>query len=106
MDSDRKDVQEVEEMATIEVQRTERGGRYEFEVTVKEGRGETVHRVTLGKGDCERLTGGKANPEALVRESFRFLLEREPKESILRSFDLMIIKRYFPEYEREIGKRL
>jgi len=34
-----------------------------------------------------------------VRESFRFLLEREPKESILREFDLSVIKRYFPDYD-------
>jgi hypothetical protein len=41
-----------------------------------------------------------------VRKSFLFLLEREPKESILRSFDLTVISRYFPEYEREITRRL
>jgi hypothetical protein len=34
------------------------------------------------------------------------LLEREPKESILNRFDLSVISRYFPEYEREIKKRL
>ncbi|MBE9506926.1 MAG: hypothetical protein IMY86_02665, partial [Chloroflexi bacterium] len=74
--------------------------------TVKEGRGESRHRVTLRKADYERLSGGKVSPEALVTESFRFLLEREPKESILRSFDLTVIGRYFPEYEREIARRL
>lgn len=39
----------------------------------------------------------------LVEASFAFLLEREPKESILREFDLTVIGRYFPEYEQEIG---
>jgi hypothetical protein len=34
------------------------------------------------------------------------LLEREPKESILTRFDLSVIGRYFPEYEREIKRRL
>jgi hypothetical protein len=93
-------------VATIEVQRTGNGEPYEFQVTVKEGLGETHHRVTLRKDDYERLSGGKADPEALVSESFRFLLEREPKESILRSFDLTVISRYFPEYEREMTRRL
>ena len=93
-------------MATIKVQSTDRSDTYEFEVTVKEGLEETHHRVTLRKADYERLSGGKADPEALVRESFRFLLEREPKESILRSFDLTVISRYFPEYEREITRRV
>ncbi len=93
-------------MANIEVQKTDHGDTYELQVTVKEGRGESRHRVTLRKADYERLSGGKVSPEALVIESFRFLLEREPKESILRSFDLTVIGRYFPEYEREIARRL
>ena len=41
-----------------------------------------------------------------MKRSFQFLLEREPKESILKQFDLQVIGRYFPEYEREIQRRL
>jgi hypothetical protein len=93
-------------MATIEVKKTDHGDRYEFQVTVRERGRETRHRVTLRKADYERLAGGEASPEDLVTESFWFLLEREPKESILGSFDLTLIGRYFPEYEREIAKRL
>jgi hypothetical protein len=93
-------------MADIEVQATDQGDTYACQVTVSERGGETRHHVTLRKADYERLSGGKASPEALVTESFRFLLEREPKESILRSFDLTVIGRYFPEYERQITKRL
>lgn len=93
-------------MAQIEIETTEHDDSYEFQVTVREGSGETRHRVTLQKPDYGDLVADKASPEALVRESFRFLLEREPKESILRSFDLMVIGRYFPEYRREIVKRL
>jgi hypothetical protein len=93
-------------MAKIEVERTNQGEPYEFQVTVKEGGTETRHSVTLRKADYERLSRSQASPEALVRESFRFLLEREPKESILRSFDLTVIGRYFPAYERQIAERL
>ena len=93
-------------MADIKTKATEQGDTYECQVTVSERGSETRHQVTLRKTDYERLAGGKASPEALVIESFRFLLEREPKESILRSFDLTVIGRYFPEYEREIAKRL
>ncbi|MDH7487684.1 MAG: hypothetical protein QHJ81_15610 [Anaerolineae bacterium] len=93
-------------MANIEIKTAEHNDRYEFQVIVSERGSETHHRVTLRKADYERLAGGRASPEALVTESFRFLLEREPKEAILRSFDLMVIGRYFPEYEREIVKRL
>jgi hypothetical protein len=42
----------------------------------------------------------------LVRESFVFLLEREPVESILRSFDLSVIEGYFPEYRGTMSLRL
>ena len=93
-------------MAQIHVKKSERDDTYEFQVTVSERGSETRHRVTLSQADYQRLTGGEASPEELVTESFRFLLERESKESILRSFDLTVISRYFPEYEREIAKRL
>jgi hypothetical protein len=93
-------------MANISVAATDRGDTYECRVTVSERGNETQHQVTVRKTDYERLAGGKASPELLVTESFRFLLEREPKESILRSFDLTVIGRYFPEYEREITRRL
>ena len=29
----------------------------------------------------------------------RFLLDREPKESILSAFDMRVVQRYFPEFE-------
>jgi hypothetical protein len=93
-------------MPNIDVQQTNEGDPYQFLVTIHEGGTATQHRVTVRQTDYERLSGGKATPEALVRESFRFLLEREPKESILRSFDLTVISRYFPAYGREIAKRL
>jgi hypothetical protein len=93
-------------MADIEVKKSDHGDSYGFQVTVRERGSESHHRVTLRKDDYERLAGGKASPEALVTESFRFLQERESKESILGSFDLTVISRYFPKYEREIVKRL
>jgi hypothetical protein len=77
----------------------------EYEVRVG-GEITTVHRVTLRDPDRERLGGKKISSEQLVAESFRFLLEREPNTSILPSFDLPVIGKYFPEYEREIRKRL
>jgi hypothetical protein len=93
-------------MADIQATKSNRADGYEFQVIVREHGGETQHRVTLKETDYQRLVAGQATPEELVAESFRFLLEREPKESILSSFDLTAISRYFPEYERLIRKRL
>jgi hypothetical protein len=50
----------------------------------------------------DKLTGGRVSPEKLVEKSFEFLLEREPNTSILRTFDLPVIQRYFAEYEKTI----
>ena len=69
------------------------------------GAATTHHRVLVTKADIERLSEGRS-PEELLQESFRFLLERESNTSILSSFDLPLIGRYFPEYEREIAARL
>jgi hypothetical protein len=76
-----------------------------FEVTVR-GRATTAHTVTLDSSYYQKLTGGKVAPEALIEKSFEFLLEREPNTSILARFDLPVIGRYFPEYERTIVHRL
>lgn len=46
-----------------------------------------------------------ASEAELVRESFVFLLEREPATSILRDFSLEVIGRYFPEYPSAIRRR-
>lgn len=89
--------------AKIEVERI---GEEEFQVRVTEGKSQTSHRVTLKQADCDRITGGKIEPTELVRRSFEFLLENEPKESILARFDLTVISRYFPDFEREIKRRL
>ena len=77
-----------------------------FRVRVIEGRSESAHEVTLDPKDHARLSRGAVEPEELIRKSFEFLLERESKESILSRFDLTVISRYFPEYQREIKRRL
>ena len=75
-------------------------------VRVREGPFATEHRVTVAPGDLERLDPGAGDPERLVRAAFDFLLEREPASSILRSFDLPVIGRYFPGWEDDVRRRL
>ena len=60
------------------------------------------HEVTVSRADLERLAPGATDPSELVRRSFEFLLQREAPASILRTFDLPLIGRYFPEYESTI----
>jgi len=73
-----------------------------FEVEVGDGVSKTNHVVSLDDSYYMDLTGGKVGKEELIKESFEFLLEREPKETILSKFDLSVIQQYFPEYEKTI----
>ncbi len=89
-------------MAEIEVTETAGG----FSVTVTDGSGRTTHDVTGPAGYATELGLADVDRKQLVERSFEFLLEREPKESIMRRFDLQVIGRYFPEYSEEIRRRL
>jgi len=89
----------------IDVQLTaDTGDAYVFDVRVSENGDATTHRVSLSQPDWQRLSGA-ADPADLVRRSFEFLLEREPKEQIMAEFDISMISRYFPEYETKIRSR-
>jgi len=64
---------------------------------------DTPRSQRFSTADLDRWGRGRS-AEDLVRESFQFLLEREPKESILREFTLSVITRYFPDYEKAITR--
>lgn len=86
-------------MAEITV--TELGPKL-FKVEIEEQGTTSEHRVTVAPDDLEGLPRDSST-SALVEASFRFLLDREPKESILREFELGVISRYFPEYREEVA---
>jgi hypothetical protein len=76
-----------------------------FSVRLTDADGSSEHLVTLSGSDWDRLRRGYRSPEDLIRASFAFLLEREPRTSIVDSFDVSQIATYFPEFEREIARR-
>ena len=73
-----------------------------YEVRVDDGRGVSRHQVTVD-ASYHREVASDISVERLIEASFEFLLDREPKESILASFDLSVIERYFPDYRSTIG---
>jgi len=79
-------------------------GTREFEVVV--GEGGSTHRVTVPEDLVVELQLPEDDLEGVVRESFEFLLEREPASSIMPEFSLDVIPNYFPEYKGELPKRL
>lgn len=85
----------------IDVKLIGSGEPMEFEVTVRDGTGDTHHRVTLAQAEARRLAADDP-PDRCVAAAFRFLLDREAKEQILRRFDLSVIRRYFPDFEQQL----
>ena len=77
------------------------GARLRFDVIVREGASESRHAVTLSEGDAARFAAFE--PQRIVEAAMRFLLDREPKESILGTFDTSVIRRYFPEFDQALG---
>jgi hypothetical protein len=92
-------------MTTIDVTPKEASGtRFRVELRDEDGSA-TTHEVTVEDADWERVGSGYHDRAELVEASFRFLLQWEPKEDILRSFDLSAIDQYFPQYGETISKR-
>ena len=81
-------------------------GPHQFGVQVSEGDSTTSHQVTVPESLLDDLGLQDADEETVVRESFAFLLEREPATSIMKEFSLDVIPRYFPEYSEELPRRL
>ena len=93
-------------MSEIEVSRTDVEplvSRFHVRVTDDDGSA-SEHDVTLSRADHERLGSGYPRPESFIRACFEFLLQRESKESILRTFDISQIATYFHEFDAEIAR--
>ena len=72
-----------------------------FRVVVHDANGETQHRVRMTQATYRKLTDGKVSPTDSITAVFEYLLEREPKEEILPSFDITVIQMYFPSFEED-----
>ena len=80
-------------------------GGWRCSVTIGDDAGATTHEVLVDRATLDDLAPG-ATPEVLVAASIAFLLEREPREAIMRSFELPIIARFFGDYPDEIRRQL
>jgi hypothetical protein len=88
----------------LDVRCTPTDGGWACTVRVADDSAATVHEVTASERVRDELAAD-ASVEELVRASFAFLLEREPRTSILRSFDLPVIERYFPGYRDAMARQ-
>ena len=74
-----------------------------FEVTVADSI-TTVHEVTVTDQNLTDLTDNNVTKTQLLEFSFEFLLERESNTSILSSFDINVISKYFSDYRDEVRR--
>lgn len=82
-------------------------GPRRFHVQVREGDGTATHyHVTVPENLMAELQLSEKDLDKVVRESFVFLLEREPASSIMRDFSLDVISNYFPQYKETLLGRL
>ena len=72
-----------------------------FSVTVSDAN-TTNHTVTVTDETLLDLTDNRVSKTSLLEISFKFLLDREPNTSILASFDINVIFRYFSDYRGEV----
>ena len=85
-------------------------GELIFDVIVRDTRGESRHRVTIEANEAQRWAKLGAEPSHCVEAVMRFLLDREPKESILSAFDMQrrsaLLSGFddaFPDYLARLG---
>ncbi len=94
-------------METIKIQsKKEINHGFEMEIVVGDGSDTTRHTVTVYDDYVNSLNIGDCTLEKLLSKSFEFLLAREPKTSILSSFNLSVIEDYFSEYKPVIKKMI
>jgi hypothetical protein len=92
-------------LQVVEITVQPAAGGWVCEVVLEADGERSHHTVTVSEADLRRWgRGGKDAAAAgdLARRSFEFLLEREPAGAILRRFDLSVIQRYFPDYDRTL----
>ena len=64
----------------------------------------TTHTVTVTDQSLTDLTDNNVTKTQLLEFSLNFLLDREPNTSILSSFDINVISRYFSDYRDEVRR--
>ena len=64
----------------------------------------TSHTVTVTDQSLADLTDNNVTKTQLLEFSFNFLLDREPNTSILSSFDINVISKYFCDYKDEVRR--
>lgn len=72
--------------------------RNNFEVEIN-SKDKTIHKVYFSDDFFKNYDKKFKSKKDIVFKSFQFLLKREKNTSILKTFNIQVIKNYFPEYK-------
>ena len=72
--------------------------RNKFEVEIN-SKDKTIHKVYFSDDFFKKYDKKFKSKKDIVFKSFQFLLKREKNTSILKTFNIQVIKNYFPEYK-------
>ena len=64
------------------------------------------YQVQVDQQFIEQAPGYTVNAETVLIETFRFLLEHEPPEAILKEFALADVTHYYPDFPNVLLERL
>jgi len=93
------------QQAVVETERDEPGG-WRFTLRLRNEAGESVHEVRLAWADHELWSHGRLGPAKVIEALGRFLLARQPRDTIKPSFDAAVVRRRFPEVDTELPASL
>lgn len=82
--------------------KTEDGETWEYLVLLGHESNDVGFLVKIDRQHWVQLTGARVSPEELIKKCFRFLLKKQSKYSIWRSFDIREVYTRFPEFANEI----
>ena len=91
-------------MQVTETNQAEDG--WTFLVELGHGEGLLEYWVDVDRAYWTRLTNRRVEPVELVIATFKFLLDKKPKELILKKFNIADVVGNFPNYENEIKRIL
>ncbi|MEQ9455457.1 MAG: hypothetical protein RLN76_12800 [Phycisphaeraceae bacterium] len=85
---------------------TQSDTRWHYDVTVFDQGKTHRYEVSLSFADYDLWSRGSKPPSKVVHAAFTFLLERESPAEIMSKFDCSVIRRYFPEVDGDLPKRI
>ncbi len=91
-------------MRVTETNQSDNG--WTFLVELGNGDGLLEYWIDVDRDYWTRLTNRRIEPDELVSITFKFLLDKESKELILKKFNLSDVAGNFPTYEMEIKKNI